>query len=76
MAIIIRGDSHYRSPEVYDICRELNLQHTLGLTANDTLKKRVEPIVDLAIERFAADPKPFKVYHDFEYQAGTRDRQN
>ncbi len=67
--ILIRGDSHYRGPAVYDICRELNLQHTLGLTANDTLKKMVEPAVNKAKKRFAADPKPFKMYQDFEYQA-------
>lgn len=69
VAIMIRGDSHYRSPEVYDVCGELNLEHTLGLTANNILKERVEHIVKQAEQRFARDPKPFKMYHDFEYQA-------
>lgn len=69
--IMIRGDSHYRSPEVYDTCRELNLQYTLGLTSNKALMKIIEPIVKRAKERFAVEQKPFKMYHDFEYQAGT-----
>ena len=67
--ILIRGDSHYRGPEVYDICRELNLQHTLGLTGNKILKKMIEPAVNEAKKRFTADSKPFKMYRDFEYQA-------
>lgn len=71
VTIMIRGDSHYRSAEVYDVCKALNLQHTLGLTANKALKKIVEPIVKQAEDLFAVNPKPFKLYHDFEYQAGT-----
>jgi hypothetical protein len=71
VGIVVRGDSHYNGPEVLDICRELNLDQTLGLTGNAVLKKAVQPIVKQAEELFALDPKPFKLYHDFEYQAGT-----
>jgi hypothetical protein len=69
--ILVRAHSHYNGPEVLDICRELNLMQTLGLTGNSALKKAVEPIVKQAKELFAIDPKPFKLYYDFEYQAGT-----
>lgn len=71
VGIMVRGDSHYNGPDVLDICRELDLQYTLGLTGNAVLKKAVASIVKQAEDLFAVDPKPFKLYHDFEYQAGT-----
>jgi len=71
VGIIIRGDSHYNGPKVLDTCREINLEHTLGLTANKILKEKIKAIVKQAKELFDVNPRPFKLYHDFEYQAAT-----
>jgi hypothetical protein len=69
--IIIRGDSHYGCLEVYDICKEFNMQFVLGLTSNSILQKSVADIKKRAEALFEHDPKAFKLYHEFKYQAAT-----
>ncbi len=67
--ILYRGDSHYCGPKVLDICKELNMQFVLGLTSNSILQKSISHIKKQAVEMFAQNPKAFKLYHEFEYQA-------
>jgi len=69
--IIIRGDSHYGCPEVFDICKEYNMQFVLGLSSNSVLQKSVAGIKKQAETLFKCNPKAFKLYHEFEYQAAT-----
>jgi hypothetical protein len=69
--ILFRGDSHYCGPAVFDICKEHNMQFVLGLTSNNILQQLVAPIKKQAEAMFAQDPKAFKLYHEFEYQAAT-----
>ena len=69
--IIIRGDSHYRSPEVFDVCKELNMEFVLGLTSNNILQECIADIKKQAEALFEQNPKAFKLYHEFEYKAGT-----
>jgi len=69
--IIIRGDSHYGCPEVFDVCKDFNIQFVLGLSSNSILQKSVADIKKRAEALFERDPKAFKLYHDFEYQAAS-----
>jgi len=69
--IIIRGDSHYGCPEVFDICKEYNMQFVLGLSSNSVLQKSVAGIKKQAETLFKCNPKSFKLYHEFAYQAAT-----
>jgi len=69
--IIIRGDSHYGCPEVFDVCEEFNMQFVLGLSSNSILQQSVAYIKKQAEELFDRNPRAFKLYHEFEYQAAT-----
>lgn len=69
--IIIRGDSHYGCPEVFDICKNFNMQFVLGLTSNSVLQQCVADIKKQAEALFEREPRVFKLYHEFEYQAAT-----
>ena len=68
--IVIRADSHYSGPEVFDICKERNMQFVLGLTSNNILQQFVAPIKKQAEAIFAQDPKAFKLYHEFSAYSG------
>lgn len=43
-AILLRGDSHYGTPEVVDLCDSLGLQYVLGLSKNARLREHVQTL--------------------------------
>ncbi len=70
--ILFRGDSHYSSPEVFDWIRDQDKVYSVvGLSANEVLKKAVEPIVRELRQRHARYKRPVKRYHSFSCQAGS-----
>ena len=70
--ILFRGDSHYSSPEVFDwIEGQDQVYSVVGLTANEILRKAVEPVVREVEQQYALYKRPVKRYHSFLYQAGS-----
>lgn len=69
VGIIVRGDSHYASPEVYDFCEEENLQYVFGLTPQNPMGKETKELEDEARELYALHKEPVKLFGEFEYQA-------
>jgi len=59
--ILLRADSHYCSPEVYDWCRANGLDYVLGLAPNATLRRHTETLEASATARFEAAPRDGKV---------------
>jgi len=67
--ILLRADSHYACPEVFDWCRENRVDWVLGLAANSALRRHVEALEKTTAERFTAAPARGKVrrfaqFHD------------
>jgi hypothetical protein len=54
--ILIRADSHYRSPEVIDFCRTERLDFILGVVPTATLRRHVGALEQSTAARQAADP--------------------
>jgi len=54
--ILVRADSHYAGPEVFDWCRENRVDWVLGLAPNVALRRHVEPLEKATAERFKAGP--------------------
>jgi hypothetical protein len=69
--IIIRGDSHYASPEIMDFCEENNIHFIFGLTPNKKTMATAQNIMGTALSLFQSSGKPIKLYSEFRYQAGT-----
>ena len=59
--ILLRADSHYCSPEVFDWCRANGLDYVLGLAPNATLRRHTETLEASAMARFEAAPRDGKV---------------
>ncbi|MCR4301865.1 MAG: IS1380 family transposase [Sulfuricaulis sp.] len=71
VAILVRGDSHYCSPETLDVLEEMRCDYILGLAINTTLKEIAAPwLVQCDMRR---DPRVRKVrrFHQFRYAAGS-----
>jgi len=71
VGIIIRGDSHYGCPEVFDFCEEHHLNYVLGLTPRDPMLKKAQPLSDQAKELFILKNEPVKLFGEFVYQANS-----
>ncbi len=69
VGIMIRGDSHYATPEVYDYCEEENLKYVFGLTPRNPMWKEVEELIEEAKKLHTLHKEPVKLFGEFEYQA-------
>jgi hypothetical protein len=54
--ILLRADSHYACPEVFDWCRENRVDWVLGLAPNVALRRHVEALEKATAERVKAVP--------------------
>jgi hypothetical protein len=67
-AILLRGDSHYCTPEVLRFCRALGLDYVLGVAPTTTLRKHVTALEASTAARAAQVPgdkaRRFKEFHD------------
>jgi DDE family transposase len=69
LEILLRADSHYACPEVFDWCRANRVDWVLGLAPNAVLRRHVEALEKTTAERFRAVPahgkrRRFKEFHD------------
>ena len=66
--IMLRGDSHYCTPEVLRFCRARRLDYTLGVAPTATLRKHIIGLEDSTARRAAASPgrklRRFKAFYD------------
>ena len=69
VGIIIRGDSHYASPVVYDFCEEENLKYVFGLTPQNPMREETEGLRDEAERLYTLYKEPVKLFGEFQYQA-------
>ena len=70
--IVLRGDSHFTSPEILNWCdAQANVQVVLGLSTNKKLKKRVQSAVQYAKHQFEKTGSTVRSYHEFRYRAAT-----
>lgn len=74
--IILRGDSHFCSPEFMNWKKTQNKVHFItGLTGNQKLHELSKVTKQSAEKLYAAENKPVKKYHTFSYKAGTWEEQ-
>lgn len=69
VGIIVRGDSHYGCPEVFEYCQSHNIEYILGLTGRGPLLKEVSFLAEKAKELYQLKNEPVKLYKTFFYQA-------
>jgi len=74
--ILLRADSHYAGPEVFDWCRANRVDYILGLATSSTLRRHVEALEKSTAERLRATPAQAKLrrYKEFYDAAGSWSR--
>ena len=69
--IVLRADSGFGVPAMYAACERLEIDFTLGIAMNATLKKLSDPTLQHAVEQFEATGEPQRKFCAFWYQAGS-----
>jgi hypothetical protein len=69
VGIMIRGDSHYGAPEVYDFCEEEDLKYIFGLTPRNPMWEKTEELRDEARELYTLHKERIRLFGEFQYQA-------
>ena len=69
VGIIIRGDSHYGCPEVFDFCCQHNIKYVLGLTTREPMIEKSHTFSEEAKELYSLKNEPIKLFGEFSYQA-------
>ena len=76
VGILIRGDSYYSCPAVYEYCKEHNIRFIFGFKPYSTLVKRSKTLMAKAKELFELNNRPVKIYGEFSYKAGSWETPN
>jgi hypothetical protein len=69
VGILLRGDSYYSCPAVYEFCEEEEIKYVFGFKPYKPLKRKAEPLVQEAQKRYAREKQPVKMFSEFSYQA-------
>lgn len=85
VVIVVRADSAFGIPRMYDVCERLRLIYTFGLSANAVLQRQVGPLLSQAVAAYLQEQQrarqeerpaqPSRLFEGFWYRAGTWDRQ-
>jgi len=75
VGIIIRGDSHFATPELYAWCDTHRVQYILGLSSNAVLKALAQAALSAARRGYEHTGKPSRVFRQVRYQAGSWHRE-
>jgi len=68
--IVLRGDSHFSGPAIFDLCHSMRRTHfVLGLSNNRALKPLVEDAVQRVEAAYKLTNKKLKIFVEFPYQA-------
>ena len=74
--ILLRGDSHYCTPEVLRFCRANRVDYALGVATTITLRRHIDTLEQSTAARFAAAGGPDKLrrFKDFYDGSASWDR--
>jgi len=71
VGILLRGDSYYSAPAVYDFCNHHDIKYVFGFKSYKPLLHRAENLIDKARELYEHSDTPVKIYCEIFYQAGS-----
>jgi hypothetical protein len=69
--ILLRADSGFATPEVYEGCERLGIEYSIGLGMNAVLKRQTDPLLQQAVQAYDATGQTQRQFDAFEYQAGS-----
>jgi hypothetical protein len=75
VGIIIRGDSHFATPELFAWCDSHNVDFIVGLTSNNVLMSHTDNALEAARRDYKTSGTNTRTFREINYQAGTWHRE-
>jgi len=69
--IALRADSGFAVPAMYSTCEQLEIDYTIGIGMNPTLKKVSDSLLEQSLEQFETTGEPQRNFRAGWYQAGS-----
>ena len=69
VGILLRGDSHFATPEVFTWCERNNVQYILGLSKNPILTTMAQATLQQARKIYSEKGGKVRLFKDLQYQA-------
>ena len=69
VGIILRGDSYYACPAVFDFCEETDMKYVLGFKPLAPLVRQVKPLVEEVALRSEREKQSVKMFTETDYKA-------
>jgi hypothetical protein len=69
VGILLRADSYYSCPAVFDFCDETDIKYVLGFKPLSPLVRKIKPLVKEASLRFEREKQPVKMFIEILYKA-------
>jgi hypothetical protein len=67
--IHLRADSGFGVPAMYEVCERLEIDYTIGIAMNATLKKKTDALLDFCVQQFDRTGQPQRRFAAFWYRA-------
>ena len=69
VGVLLRGDSYYSCPAVYEFCEKEEIKYVFGFNPSKPLKEKAKKLVEEAQKRYAREKQPVKIFSEFFHQA-------
>jgi hypothetical protein len=69
VGILLRADSYYSSPAVFDFCEETDIKYVLGFKPLSPLVRQVTSFIEEVSQRFNQERHPVKMFTETLYKA-------
>lgn len=69
VGVLLRGDSYYSCPAVYEFCEKEEIKYVFGFNPPKALKEKAKKLVEEAQKRYAREKQPVKIFSEFFHQA-------
>jgi len=69
VGVLLRGDSYYSCPAVYEFCEKEEIKYVFGFNPSKPLKEKAKRLVEEAQKRYAREKQPVKIFSEFFHQA-------
>ena len=69
VGILLRGDSYYSCPAVFDFCEETDIKYVLGFKPLAPLVRQVKPLVEEVALRSEREKHPVRMFTETDYKA-------
>jgi hypothetical protein len=67
--LLVRADSGFAVPGLYEMLESLQVEYSIGLAMNARLKKMTDPLLEIAVQQLAETQQKQRLFALFDYQA-------